>query len=88
MSQLSGLLLPLSAVYTMLPILLYVVASRRVPLSMLGMLFYLAPTVSFLFGIFVYDEDFSPVHVLAFALIWLGLVIYLWADRVNSKPVD
>ena len=55
---------------------------------MLGMLFYLAPTLSFLIGIFVYDEDFSPVHVLAFALIWLGLLIYLWADRVNSKPVD
>ena len=84
----SGLLLPLSAVYTMLPILLYVVASHRVPLSMLGMLFYLAPTVSFLIGIFVYDEDFSPVHVLAFALIWLGLLIYLWADRAKSKRID
>ncbi len=81
----SGLLLPFSAVYTILPILLYVVASHRMPLSLLGTLFYLVPTGSFLIGIFVYDEEFSQIHVVAFVLIWLGLSIYLWADRVKLR---
>ena len=76
----SGLLLPFSAVYTILPILLYVVASRRMSLSLLGTLFYLAPTGTFLIGVLVYDENFSQIHVVAFLLIWLGLSIYLWAD--------
>ena len=81
----SGLLLPFSAVYTILPILLYVVASRRMSLSLLGTLFYLAPTGTFLIGVFVYDENFSQIHVVAFLLIWLGLSIYLWADRGKKR---
>jgi chloramphenicol-sensitive protein RarD len=81
----SGLLLPFSAVYTILPILLYVVASRRMSLSLLGTLFYLAPTGTFLIGVFVYDENFSEIHVVAFLLIWLGLSIYLWADRGKKR---
>ena len=81
----SGSLLPFSAIYTIFPILLYVVASRRMPLSLLGTLFYLAPTGTFLIGVFVYDENFSQIHVVAFLLIWVGLSIYLWADRGKNR---
>ena len=82
--SLSGLLLPFSAVVTILPILLYVMASRRMPLSLLGTLFYLAPTGSFLTGVVVYGEAFATIHVIAFLLIWSGLGIYLWAE--HAKP--
>ncbi|MDG2237612.1 MAG: EamA family transporter RarD [Arenicellales bacterium] len=82
--SLSGLLLPFSAVYTILPILLYVMASRRMPLSLLGTLFYLAPTGTFLIGVAVYDEVFSLIHMVAFLLIWSGLGIYLWAGRAKQ----
>ncbi|HJP08331.1 MAG: EamA family transporter RarD [Proteobacteria bacterium] len=81
--SLSGLLLPFSAVYTISPILLYVMASRRLPLSLLGTLFYLAPTGGFLTGVVVYNEAFSRIHMLAFLLIWSGLGIYLWAGRAK-----
>ena len=82
----SGSLLPFSAIYTIFPILLYVVASRRMPLSLLGTMFYLAPTGTFLIGVFVYDENFSQIHVVAFLLIWVGLSIYLWADWSKKRP--
>jgi chloramphenicol-sensitive protein RarD len=59
-------------------------ASRRMPLSLLGTLFYLAPTGSFLTGVAVYNEAFSLIHVIAFLLIWSGLGIYLWAGRAKQ----
>ncbi|HCX88575.1 MAG TPA: EamA family transporter RarD [Gammaproteobacteria bacterium] len=79
------LLLPLSAVYTILPILLYVIAARRIALSLLGTLFYLAPTGNFFFGVLVYNETFSQIHVVAFLLIWFGLGIYLYAERAKVE---
>jgi chloramphenicol-sensitive protein RarD len=80
----SGLLLPLSAVYTILPILLYVIAARRIALSLLGTLFYLAPTANFLIGVLVYNETFTQIHIVAFLLIWTGLGIYLYTERARN----
>jgi chloramphenicol-sensitive protein RarD len=60
---------------TAVPLLTYVSASRLLPLTALGLVFYIGPTAQLLVAIFVFDEPFNLVQVLAFGLVWLGLVI-------------
>ncbi len=61
---------------TTIPLLLFAAAARRLPLTSLGLLQYLSPTVQFLLGIWFFREPFSPARLVGFALIWAALVIY------------
>jgi chloramphenicol-sensitive protein RarD len=61
---------------TMLPLLFFTYAARRIRLSQLGLLQYLAPTLQFLIGVFLYKEAFTSSHLIGFAIIWLALLIY------------
>ena len=58
------------------PLLLFTAAARALPLSTLGMLQFIAPTLQFLLAVFVYGEAFTPAHGLAFGAIWTALAIY------------
>ena len=69
-------LLPLTGIATGLPLLLFGAAARRIPLSTLGFIQYLAPTLQFLIGVFVYGEAFTPDRMIGFGLIWIALAIY------------
>jgi chloramphenicol-sensitive protein RarD len=83
-------LLALTGVATGLPLLLFGAAARLVPLSMLGFIQYIAPTLQFLIGVFVYHEAFSAERMLGFGLIWFALIVYsldsLRARRQSRKP--
>ncbi len=74
-----------AGVVTAVPLLLFAYGAQRIRLATLGLLQYLAPTVQFLIGLFVYHEAFDTARLQAFALIWCGLVLYstdsLWAQR-------
>lgn len=70
------LLLVGSGVATAVPLLWFGLAARRIPLSTIGILQYIAPTCQFLIGVFLYDEPFSRNQLLGFSLIWLALLIY------------
>ncbi|PLR83796.1 EamA family transporter RarD [Bacillus sp. V33-4] len=61
---------------TALPLLFFAKGAQRIPLSMLGFLQYIAPTLTLLLGVFVYGEHFSRNHLLAFTFIWAALTIY------------
>lgn len=65
---------------TALPLLWFAHAARRLELSAVGVLQYLAPTGQFLVAVFVNGEAFTPAHQLGFALIWLGLGVYTYAS--------
>jgi chloramphenicol-sensitive protein RarD len=69
-------LLVLTGVATGLPLLLFGAAARRISLSLLGFIQYMAPTLQFLIGVIVYGEAFTPDRMVGFGLIWLALVIY------------
>ena len=69
-------LLVLAGVVTMVPLGLFVVATRRLTLSTLGVLQYIVPTAHFALAVFAYAEPFTAVHGAAFACIWMGLIIY------------
>jgi chloramphenicol-sensitive protein RarD len=79
------LLLVLAGPVTSVPLILFGVAARRIPLSMIGFLQYLAPTLQFLIGVFIYHESFPPSRLLGFSLIWLALSIYSLDSVLNSR---
>ena len=70
------LLLALSGAATAGPLLLFAAGARRIPLTMLGILQYISPTLQLLLGIFVYGEVLAADRLVGFCLIWLALAIY------------
>ena len=75
-----------TGVVTALPLLWFINAARRMPLSTVGFFQYLAPSLSLLLAVFVYQEPFTRAHGVAFVSIWLGLVLFstdavLWQRR-------
>ena len=61
---------------TAIPLLLFAIAARRLPLSMMAFLQYLAPSITFLLAVLVYREPLDLSRTLTFAAIWLGLALY------------
>ena len=70
------LLLGLAGVITSVPLLLFATAARSIPLYMVGILQYIAPTCQFLLGVFLYHEPFTQTQLIGFSLIWVALAIY------------
>jgi chloramphenicol-sensitive protein RarD len=71
------ILLAISGVITAVPLLMFGAAARRVPLSTLGILQFIAPTCQFLLGVLVYGEPFSLARLAGFVCIWLALALYV-----------
>jgi len=70
------LLLIFGGVVTAVPLLMFAAATRRIPLSMIGILQYVAPTLQFSIGVWVYNENFSTSRLIGFCFIWSALLIY------------
>jgi chloramphenicol-sensitive protein RarD len=71
-----AVLLAVSGLVTAVPLLCFGAAASRVPLTTLGLLQYLAPTIQFLLGITLFDEPLPLVKLLGFVLVWAGLVLF------------
>jgi len=78
------LLLAGSGIVTVVPLFTFAVAAKRVSLSTIGMLQYLAPTLQFLIGVFVFNEPLPEAKLAGFVVIWSGLIIYLYS--LTRKP--
>jgi chloramphenicol-sensitive protein RarD len=65
-----------SGICTAVPLFCFAEGAKRLPLSMLGLIQYIAPTIMFLLGVFLYREPFSMEQAVAFALIWFALIIF------------
>jgi chloramphenicol-sensitive protein RarD len=74
-----------AGVVTAVPLVLFAYGAQRMRLTALGLLQYIAPSVQFLIGLFIYHEAFDAARFQAFGLIWIGLVIYtadtFWTQR-------
>ena len=79
------LLLVLAGPVTAVPLILFGVAARRIPLSMIGFLQYLAPTLQFLIGVFVFHESFPSSRLLGFGMIWAALLLYSLESVWNGR---
>jgi chloramphenicol-sensitive protein RarD len=70
---------------TAVPLLLFGAAARRIPLTTLGTLQYLAPTLQFLLGVVVYGEVMPAARWIGFGLVWVALVIFT-VDLLRARP--
>ena len=81
------LLLALVGVVTAIPLLLFATGAKSVPLSTLGLLQYISPTIQFLIGVFLFGEPFAPEQAVGFGIIWAALLIFSaesWLARRRS----
>jgi chloramphenicol-sensitive protein RarD len=74
-----------SGLVTALPLALFAYGARRIPLSTVGIVQYIGPTLQFLTGILVFREPFSATRAVGFVIIWSALAVYvgdsLWRNR-------
>ena len=85
----TDLLLVFGGVVTAVPLVGFAYGVRRIPLSVVGLLQYIAPTLQLLLGVWFFHEPFDTARALGFGAIWLGLAIYagegLW--RSQRQPL-
>ncbi|HLJ64216.1 MAG TPA: EamA family transporter RarD, partial [Stellaceae bacterium] len=65
-----------AGIATAVPLIWFAAAARKLPLSTLGLIQYLGPTMSFLLGIIIYREPFTWVSAVTFGCIWSALALY------------
>lgn len=70
---------------TAIPLLLFAAGARKIPLSVLGLLQYLSPTIQFLLGVWLFHEAFSGERLLGFLLIWSALALYAAEGLIRKK---
>lgn len=79
-----------SGVLTAIPLLFFAAASRRLPLTTLGLVQYLAPVLQFLAGVVILHEPMPPERWLGFGLVWLALIVLtvdmIVAGRAQKRP--
>jgi chloramphenicol-sensitive protein RarD len=75
-STTTRLLLMAAGPITAIPLLLFASGARRIPLSVLGLLQYVTPTLQFMLGVWMFHEAFSAERLVGFALIWLALALF------------
>jgi chloramphenicol-sensitive protein RarD len=90
----TSVLLALGGPVTAVPLVLFALGARALPLSTVGLLQYLSPSLQFLLAVFLFREPFTRTHAAAFACIWAALGILTWDlrrrlrhERPGARPV-
>jgi len=84
----TGVLLIGAGIATAIPLLLFASGAKHIPLAMIGFLQYIAPTIMLGLGVFLFKETFSTAHFIAFALIWIALIIYMGSMTKSVKRMS
>jgi chloramphenicol-sensitive protein RarD len=82
---LTTVLLVMSGFATTIPMVLFTYGARQVTMTTLGILQYIAPTMQFLLGAFVFGEGFRQDQVVGFGLIWVALALYSIEGIVTAR---
>lgn len=78
-------LLAITGVATAVPLLFFAAGARRIKLATVGILQYIAPTLQFLIGVFIFHEPFEAARLVGFSIIWLALFIYTLETIWNGR---
>lgn len=78
-------LLMLCGLFTAVPLGLFANAANRINLFVLGLLEYVSPTISLVISIFLFKEPFEYIQLIAFAIIWIGLIFFSYGEYVEVK---
>lgn len=70
---------------TGIPLVLFAGAAQRLKLISIGIFQYIAPTLQFLLGVFLYSETFTSLKLVGFVLIWLGLAIFTVESLIRNR---
>lgn len=79
------LLLVGCGIVTALPLMIFANGAKLLKLSTIGIMQYIAPTMIFLIAVFLFKEPFGTTQMIAFSLIWAGLVLYSWSMLRQSR---
>ena len=79
------LLLVAAGPITAIPLLLFASGARKIPLSILGLLQYLSPTIQFALGVWLFHEAFESDRMVGFAMIWTALALYAGEGLLRSR---
>jgi chloramphenicol-sensitive protein RarD len=83
----TSLLLVLAGVVTASALVLFSAGARLVPLTVLGLLQYINPTIQFCLGVLVFQEPFSEGQLVGFSFIWMGLAIFTVEGVIERRRV-
>ena len=72
---------------TTIPLLMFASAAKQIPLTLVGLLQYIAPTLQFLIGVFIYKEAFDFSHFIGFAIVWLALIIFVVESYLSNRAL-
>ncbi|CFJ43851.1 RarD protein [Mycobacterium tuberculosis] len=73
---------------TVLPLFWFAEATKTLPLSTIGFIQYLSPTISMFSAIFIFGEPFTITHIISFSFIWAALIVFtINSLRKKSQPV-
>lgn len=77
---------------TAIPLILFAVGARRIPMATLGLLQYMSPSLQLILGVWLYNEPFDHARMLGFIGIWAGLIVYsgegiwrIWQSRIDAS---
>ncbi len=77
-------MLILGGLFTLIPLVLFAAAAKRISMTALGMMQYIGPTLQLLCGVLIYQEPFGSQKMIAFGFIWLALAVYS-ADQIKQR---
>jgi chloramphenicol-sensitive protein RarD len=76
---------------TAIPLLMFAIGARRIPMATLGLLQYMSPSLQLILGVWLYNEPFDHARMIGFIAIWAGLVVYsgdgiwrVWHGRTTA----
>ena len=75
----------LAGLVTLIPIMLFAISAKKVTLLVIGLAQYISPTITLLCGIFLFKENIDMTQILAFGIIWLGLVFFTIGEFKNNR---
>jgi chloramphenicol-sensitive protein RarD len=80
-----NLLMAGAGLITTVPLLFFASAVQRIPLSMVGILQYINPTISFILGVFLYHEPFNQSLLIGFSIVWIALIVFSLEGFLASR---
>ncbi len=81
----TDLLLLAAGIVTSAPLIWFVIAAKRLKYSTIGFMTYIAPTISFLIAVLVYNEPLGTAKIISFGFIWVALMIYSIDSVIHEK---
>ncbi len=78
-------LLILSGAATTIPLLLFAKGAKYIPLSLVGILQYVSPTLQLLTGLFLFNETLPPLRLIGFTIVWISVITYISSEVHRAK---